>query len=359
MPTSFLSQNAMRRNRSSCLVYLDLPSSQMSKALNYEVPWVEKYRPRVLSDIVGNQDTVKRLEVIAQDGNMPHMIMSGTPGIGKTTAVLALAHTLLGPEVFKEAVLELNASDERGIDVVRNRIKSFAQKKIQLPAGRHKIVILDEADSMTSGAQQALRRTMEIYSNTTRFAFACNQSNKIIEPIQSRCAILRFSKLKDIELLTRLRQIAQEEKVEITDEGYEALIFTSEGDMRQAVNNLQSTHTGLGLVTPDAVFKVCDQPHPLLVQHLLESCNKADIDDALAKLDKLWSHGYAAVDIIQTLFRVARNTTSFDEALKLEYIKEIGWTHMRILEGVSTLVQLSGLIARLCKMSIDPKVFKV
>lgn len=212
---------------------------------------------------------------------------------------------------------------------------------------------------MTSGAQQALRRTMEIYSNTTRFAFACNQSNKIIEPIQSRCAILRFSKLRDVELLARLRHIAHKEEVEITDDGYEALIFTSEGDMRQAVNNLQSTHTGLGLVTPDAVFKVCDQPHPLLVQHLLESCHKANVDDALAKLDKLWTHGYAAVDIIQTLFRVARNTSSLDEALKLEYIREIGWTHMRILEGVATLVQLSGLIARLCKMSIDPKVFKV
>ncbi|TIC48229.1 P-loop containing nucleoside triphosphate hydrolase protein [Wallemia mellicola] len=347
----------------------------MSKSANYEVPWVEKYRPRVLSDIVGNQDTVKRLEVIAQDGNMPHMIMSGTPGIGKTTAVLALAHTLLGPEVFKEAVLELNASDERGIDVVRNRIKSFAQKKIALPPGRHKIVILDEADrwasskyiaalsnicsSMTSGAQQALRRTMEIYSNTTRFAFACNQSNKIIEPIQSRCAILRFSKLRDIELLQRLRQIAEKENADVTDEGYEALIFTSEGDMRQAVNNLQSTHTGLGLVTPDAVFKVCDQPHPLLVQNLLESCHKADIEDALSKLDELWTHGYAAIDIIQTLFRVARNTQSLEESLKLEYIKEIGWTHMRILEGVATIVQLSGLVARLCKMSIDPKVFKV
>ena len=147
---------------------------------------------------MGNVDTIDRLKVIARDGNCPHIIISGLPGIGKTTSILALAHALLG-DAYKEGVLELNASDERcvrlingpdarsGIDVVRNRIKDFAKKKVTLPSGRHKIVILDEADSMTPGAQQALRRTMEIYSNTTRFALACNQSNKIIEPIQSRC----------------------------------------------------------------------------------------------------------------------------------------------------------------------------
>ena len=129
-----------------------------------------------------------------------------------------------------------------------------------------------------------------------------------------------------------------------------ALIFTSEGDMRQAVNNLQSTHTGLGLITPESVFKVCDQPHPMLVQEIVQSCVNCDIDDALSKLEKLWYQGYAAIDIIQTLFRVTRNMDTIEEGLKLELIKEIGWTHMRILEGVSSLVQLSGLIARLCKM---------
>jgi replication factor C subunit 2/4 len=148
---------------------------------------------------------------------MPHVIISGMPGIGKTTSVLCLARQLLG-DAYKEAVLELNASDERGIDVVRNRIKGFAQKKVTLPAGRQKLVILDEADSMTSGAQQALRRTMEIYSGTTRFAFACNQSNKIIEPLQSRCAILRYSRLTDAQVVKRLYQICKAENVEYSDQ---------------------------------------------------------------------------------------------------------------------------------------------
>ncbi|CAI8593054.1 unnamed protein product [Vicia faba] len=150
-----------------------MASSSSSNSANYDMPWVEKYRPNKVVDIVGNEDAVSRLQVTARDGNMPNLILSGPPGTGKTTSILAHAHELLGPN-YRKAVLELNASDDRGIDVVRNQIKMFAQKKVTLPPGRHKVVILDEADSTTSGAQQALRRTMEIYSNSTRFALACN-----------------------------------------------------------------------------------------------------------------------------------------------------------------------------------------
>ena len=165
------------------------------------LPWVEKYRPILLEDIVGNEETINRLKVFGEDGNLPNLIICGPPGTGKTTSILCLARQLLGPSVYKEAVLELNASNDRGIEVVRNKIKMFAQKKVTLERGRHKIIILDEADSMTDGAQQALRRIMEIYSSTTRFCLACNNSEKIIEPIQSRCAILRYSKLSDKQIL--------------------------------------------------------------------------------------------------------------------------------------------------------------
>ncbi|KAG8955429.1 replication factor C subunit 4 [Tulasnella sp. 424] len=271
----------------------------------YELPWVEKYRPKILDDIVGNQDTIERLKVIAKEGNCPHIIISGLPGIGKTTSIHCLAHAMLG-DAYKEGVLELNASDERGIDVVRNKIKSFAQKKVSLPPGRHKFVILDEADSMTAGAQQALRRTMEIYANTTRFALACNMSSKIIEPIQSRCAILRYAKLKDQEVLQRLLEICEAEKVEYNEEGLTALIFTAEGDMRQAINNLQSTFAGFGFVSGDNVFKVCDQPHPVVVQDMIKACIKGDVEEALKKLDYLWNQGYSAVDIVTTIFRVVK-----------------------------------------------------
>ncbi|KAF4554270.1 Replication factor C subunit 4-like protein [Elsinoe fawcettii] len=324
--------------------------------VNYELPWVEKYRPVFLDDIVGNTETIERLKIIAKDGNMPHVIISGMPGIGKTTSILCLARQLLG-DAYKEAVLELNASDERGIDVVRNRIKGFAQKKVTLPNGRQKIVILDEADSMTSGAQQALRRTMEIYSSTTRFAFACNQSNKIIEPLQSRCAILRYARLTDAQVVKRLMQICKAEKLEYSDDGIAALVFSAEGDMRQAINNLQSTAAGFGFVNGDNVFRVVDSPHPIKVQAMIKSCYESKIDDALDTLKELWDLGYSCHDIISTMFKVTKTIPQLSEHAKLEFIKEIGFTHMRILEGVQTYLQLSGCVAKLCKINMKPSLF--
>ncbi|KAJ4823847.1 Subunit of heteropentameric Replication factor C (RF-C) [Turnera subulata] len=301
----------------------------MATSNGYDMPWVEKYRPTKVADIVGNEDAVSRLQVIARDGNMPNLILSGPPGTGKTTSILALAHELLGPN-YKEAVLELNASDDRGIDVVRNKIKMFAQKKVTLPPSRHKIVILDEADSMTSGAQQALRRTMEIYSNSTRFALACNTSSKIIEPIQSRCALVRFSRLSDQEILGRLM-------VPYVPEGLEAIIFTADGDMRQALNNLQATFSGFRFVNQE---NVCDQPHPLHVKNMVRHVLDGKFDDACSGLKQLYDLGYSPTDIITTLFRIIK---SYDmaEYLKLEFMKETGFAHMRICDG------LCGLLAKL------------
>uniref|UniRef100_A0A6U4UBH7 AAA+ ATPase domain-containing protein n=1 Tax=Hemiselmis andersenii TaxID=464988 RepID=A0A6U4UBH7_HEMAN len=312
------------------------------------LPWVEKYRPMVLNDVTGNEDAVCRLKSIAQDGNMPHMILTGSPGIGKTTCVLALSREMLGDSV-KEGVLELNASDERGIDVVRNKIKMFAQQKVTLPAGKHKVVILDEADSMTSAAQQAMRRTMELYSATTRFALACNNSSEIIEPIQSRCAILRFMKPSDAEVYARLEHICEKEGVKYTTDGLSSLVFTADGDLRQAVNSLQSTASGFDIVDQSTVLKVCDQPHPNVARDIVAKCQEGELHKAHVLLEGLWEKGYSAQDIIQTIFRVTRNM-DMPEGTKLEFLKTIGTYHMRILDGLDSPVQLSGLVAQLSQI---------
>jgi len=256
---------------------------------------------------------------------------------------------------MKDAVLELNASDDRGIDVIRGKIKSFAQRKVTLPPGRHKVVILDEADSMTSAAQQALRRTMEVYSHSTRFALACNNSTKIIEPIQSRCAVLRYSKLSDEQILRRLITVCETERVvrDDGDKGLEAILFTAEGDMRHALNNLQSTVAGFGRVSEENVYKVCDQPHPRAVESVVQACRDGRFDDAMKGMTALYSKGYAAVDIVGTLFRVVRaNPASINlpEAVLLDFLREIGFTQMRVLDGCGSRLQIHGLLSRLCRV---------
>ncbi|ORC91478.1 replication factor C, subunit 4 [Trypanosoma theileri] len=336
----------------------------MSRPQQQVVPWVEKYRPQSISDIVGNVDAVARLQVIAREGNLPNLLLCGPPGTGKTTSMLCLARSLLsdqtgGNAALKEAVLELNASDDRGLDVVREKIKLFAQTKKTLPQkvsdsnqqkiNLHKIVILDEADSMTPAAQQALRRTMELHSSTTRFAFACNNSHKIIEPIQSRCAVVRFKKLSHADILKRLTFIIQQENVTYTDDGLEALLYLADGDLRAAVNALQATCSGYGVVNAENVFKVCDQPHPLLVESIMSSClQNKNLAEAHKELQRLLGRGYAASDVISTFFRVGQNPKLFrNEQQQLAVLRIIGETTMRIAEGVGTPLQLASMLARI------------
>jgi len=320
----------------------------MGKKIMMDMPWLEKYRPVLMKDIVGNEETISRLKVIAKHGNMPNLIISGPPGCGKTTSIHCLALELLGKQNYKNAVLELNASDSRGIDVVRNKIKMFAQQKVTLPQGRHKIIILDEADNMTSSAQQALRRTMELYSNTTRFALACNVSSKIIEPIQSRCAILRYTKLNEKQILSRINEILRFENIQsYTNEGLKAILFIADGDMRNAINSLQATYAGFNLVSDENVYKVCDIPHPVQIRKILDHVKDKDIKNAILKLNVLLKMGFSTLDFISTLFRVTKTYNNVDEKIKLEWIRDMAFVHARIADGLDSSLQLNGLLAKM------------
>ncbi|CDR97973.1 replication factor C subunit 4, putative [Babesia bigemina] len=300
--------------------------------------WIEKYRPSSLSDVLGNPEITRRLEIIAKEGNMPNLLLCGPPGTGKTTSILCLAHEMLG-EHFKNAVLELNASDDRGVDVVRETIKNFAKKSVVLPENKHKIIILDEVDSMTEAAQQALRRIMEIYSKTTRFALACNQSTKIIEPIQSRCAVIRYGRMKDEMILKRMVDICKMEQVQFTQDGMEALLFTADGDMRRAVNNLQNVSSGFDLVTKENVFKVCDVPSPDLIRKMLQDCLNGQWRPAHEKALELLALGHSPLDIVVTIRSVIKAFKAPEHVL-LEFIKTVALTHMTMVGGLCSQLQL-------------------
>lgn len=205
---------------------------------------------------------------------------------------------------------------------------------------------------MTSAAQQALRRTMELFSNTTRFCLACNISTKIIEAIQSRAAILRYSKLTNEQVLQVLLKVCEAENISYTEDGLEAILFTAEGDMRNALNNLQASFylAKGGMVNQSIVFKVCDQPHPKVLGEIIDSCSKGDAKGAIDRMNTLFQSGYSASDIIGVVFKVVKARTDLPEALKLEYLREIGFTHMRIADGVNSLLQLLGLVSRLSQL---------
>ncbi|GAA5996222.1 replication factor C subunit 2 [Rhodotorula paludigena] len=209
-------------------------------------PWVEKYRPKNLGEVSAQDHTVQVLKKTLGSSNLPHMLFYGPPGTGKTSTILALCKQLFGPELYRSRVLELNASDERGISVVREKIKNFAKTTVttntdpNYPAPPFKIIILDEADSMTQDAQSALRRIMENHSKITRFCLICNYVTRIIEPITSRCSKFRFKPLDTGSTESRLREICVAEKVDLPDEALSALIRSSDGDLRRAITYLQS-----------------------------------------------------------------------------------------------------------------------
>lgn len=309
-------------------------------------PWIEKYRPAKLDQIVGNERIINTLKSIAEAGNLPNLILSGPPGTGKTTSILALAHELLGDN-FKKAVIELNASDERGINVVRDKIKRFAQQRIPLPKGRHKIIILDEADSMTSSAQSSMRVTIQDYSDTTRFVLACNDSSKIIEAIQSRCTVLRFTKLNEKEITDRVKYVLNAEGAVADEKGIKAIVETCGGDMRYALNNIQSCVFGFGEVNEENVYKIVEVPRPKEIQKIFESCENKKFREAIDKYFELCDEGYGCMEIVSVFLRLVQENDKIDDKLRIKLLKAISQYRLELSDGIDSPIQMTAFISQI------------
>ncbi|NHJ86886.1 MAG: replication factor C small subunit [Asgard group archaeon] len=323
--------------------------------------WAEKYRPKYLKDIINQEEIKKRLQGFVDAGTMPHLLLAGPPGTGKTTAALVLINELLSDfDVFgrKEDVsqtnvpyLELNASDERGINVVRERIKNFAHlMAINAP---FRIIILDEADSMTSDAQHALRRTMEKYSNTCRFILICNYSSRIIEPIQSRCALFRFSPLSEKDTKKYLQNIIKNETININPDALEAIIYVSEGDLRRATNVLQSAALMGKEITEDDVYKATGKAQPQDIRKMIKLATTGAFKDSRKLLLELMiKQGLSGQDIIRQIHREAIAMSDIDDKTKVEMIKMIGEVDFRLTEGANPEIQITALLAHLVGLQL-------
>ncbi|MEB3759593.1 MAG: replication factor C small subunit [Desulfurococcales archaeon] len=310
----------------------------------FDILWVEKYRPRSLDEIVNQEEIVNRLKTFVKNKNMPHLLFAGPAGTGKTTAAHALAHDLYG-EYYRQYMLELNASDERGIGVIREKVKEFARSRTP-PDIPFKIILLDEADNMTADAQQALRRLMELYSVSTRFILIANYPSKIIDPIQSRCAFFRFQPLKKDDIVGRLKYIADNEGVEYDPEALETIYEISEGDMRKAINVLQAA-AALGKVTVETVFKVVGMAKPKEVRQMIKTALNGDFTGARALLRKLMiEYGLSGEDIVKQIHReIFSNEIDVPEDLRILIADYIGEIHFRLVEGSDDDIQLSALLA--------------
>ena len=306
--------------------------------------WVEKYRPATLAEVVGQSAVTTRLASYVREKSMPHLLFAGPAGTGKTTCSLALAKEMFG-EYWQHNLHELNASDERGIDVVRGKIKEFA-RTAPIGEGGFKIIFLDEADALTSAAQAALRRTMEKYSRTCRFVMSCNYSSKIIEPIQSRCAVFRFRPLQGEDVQRYLKFIAGREKLKIDDEAYEALAYLAQGDLRRAINSLQMAAAADNeTITAEVVYQAVSAARPGEVREALELALQGNFGGARERLDALIiTYGLAGEDILRQMHRTVRELEIPDEA-KVQLIEKLAEVDFRLSEGATARIQIEAAIA--------------
>lgn len=310
-------------------------------------PWVEKYRPQELKDIVGQKQIINRLEKYVGEESMPNLMFTGPAGVGKTTTALALVKAILG-DYWRQNFLELNASDARGIETVRNNIKQFCRLK---PVGApFRIIFLDEVDNMTKDAQHALRREMEMYTKTASFILSCNYSSKIIDPIQSRCAIFRFAPIKGEDIVERLKYICEEEGFAYEESGLETIVYYAEGDMRKAINILQATASEGEDINESSVYDVVSKAKPQDINKIVTSALTGDFMSARDLLrDSMVLQGTSGEDMVAQIYQdVSRRVVDgkMEADIYIDLIEAIADCDFRIREGANPRIQLEALLTK-------------
>ncbi len=305
--------------------------------------WTEKYRPSKFEEVVGQQEIVKRVRSLAQAMNIPHFLFSGPAGTGKSTLALIIVKELFG-EAWRENYLELNASDERGIDVVRQKVKDFARTKA-LENVPFKVIFLDEADALTREAQQALRRTMENYTNTCRFIMSCNYSSAIIDPIQSRCVVFRFKLLEKKDISEVIKRIADKENLKLSPDSFDTLYEASEGDCRRAINLLQATASVALDINSEMINMIGSSNKPAGIRVVLDYALAGDFVNARDRLlEVMLKDSIAGTDIIKEIQKEIWNL-QIEPEIKVRLTEKTGEIEFRMTEGSDEFVQLQSLLA--------------
>jgi len=329
------------------------------KMINDRRPWVDKYRPKKIDDIIYQYEVVKMLKDSLLNGNLPHLLFYGPPGTGKTSSILAIAMELYGPKIFKERVIELNASDERGINVVRTKIITLAKVAIgnndpNYKSPPYKIIILDEADAMTREAQSALRKTMEDNSNITRFCFICNYINQIIEPIASRCVKFRFKPLNEKCMYDKLKMITQEEDMDITDPTLSAIINIAQGDMRKGIMLLQNLKylynfkkNKKDIIRPIDVYNMAGCVSDSILSKIDNYCisNKSLNVAKLTEISrKIINMGFPIHNILRRIQLLVIKNNIMNDRMKSVISLHFATTEKRLLDGADEYLQLLSIL---------------
>ncbi|KAH8918295.1 DNA replication factor [Atractiella rhizophila] len=311
------------------------------------LPWVEKYRPDTLNDVVSHQDIISTIDKFIQSNRLPHLLFYGPPGTGKTSTILAVAKKIYGTGTgaLKNNILELNASDDRGIDTVREQIKNFASTRIIYSGSPFKLIILDEADMMTQQAQSALRRVIEQYTRNVRFCIICNYVNRIIPAIQSRCTRFRFGPLKTDQVQKRLLKVIEAESIQVTEDGMNALLKLTKGDMRRALNVLQACHGAYDQTDETAVYNCTGSPHPKDIASIVDSMMNEEFQTSFNRISAIKAEkGLALQDLIAGIFELIQ-TLVLPPSARIYILDNLAQIEHRLSTGSSEKLQLTGLLS--------------